>query len=84
MWREATNKIDAIKEHPKIRFYIVNRRNISKKYHFCRYARNMIESGTKNHDESRFNDNKKQKWKMRMLGKSGSDRAWAGHECDDP
>ena len=44
----------------------------------------MIESGTKNHDESRFNDNKKQKWKMRMLGKSGSDRAWAGHECDDP
>lgn len=44
---------------------------------------NMIESGRKNHDESRFNDNKKQKWKMRMLGKSESDRAWAGHEYEE-
>lgn len=43
----------------------------------------MIESGRKNHDESRFNDNKKQKWKMRMLGKSESDRAWAGHEYEE-
>lgn len=44
---------------------------------------NMIESGRKNHDESRFNDNKKQKWKMRMLGRSESDRAWAGHEYEE-
>lgn len=43
----------------------------------------MIESGRKNHDESRFNDNKKQKWKMRMLGRSESDRAWAGHENEE-